>query len=39
MCRLHLAHIDHLDEMIARLDRQTEAVIHERSEGIWLQLP
>ena len=27
MCRLHLDHIDHLDQMIARLDGQTEAMM------------
>ena len=27
MCRLHLEHIDHLDDMIARLDAQIEATM------------
>src|SRR5262249_37027819 len=27
MCRLHLEHIDHLDEMITRLDAQIEAMM------------
>jgi transposase len=27
MCRLHLEHIDHLDEMIARLDAQVEQMM------------
>ena len=27
MCRLHLDHIDHLEEMIAKLDAQTEAMM------------
>jgi transposase len=27
MCRLHLEHIDHLDEMIARLDAQVDAMM------------
>jgi len=27
MCRLHLEHIDHLDDMIARLDAQIEAMM------------
>ena len=27
MCRLHLEHIDHLDDMIARLDAQVEAMM------------
>lgn len=27
MCRLHLEHIDHLEEMIARLDAQVEAMM------------
>jgi transposase len=27
MCRLHLEHIDHLEDMIARLDTQVEQMM------------
>lgn len=41
MCRLHLEHLDHLEEMIARLDGQVEAMMvpFDRPRELVMSLP
>ena len=41
MCQLHLEHIDHLDEMISRLDAQVEQMMvpFARQRGLLVTIP